>query len=158
LLAPAGKRILDVGCGDGWLVRALAKARAAATGIEPGAAVLAAARNTPKVADERYVEGSGEALPFPDASFDPVVYMNPLHPLPMASEAAAIRGAARVLVARGHLVIVEPIAEGPYFELVRAIDDETEVRAAALRAIRSTPHELMRLCHETYYDSPVLYA
>lgn len=158
LLAPAGKRILDVGCGDGWLVRALAKAGATATGIEPGAAVLAAASNAPKVADERYVEGSGEALPFPDASFDAVVYMNALHHVPVAGQATAIREAGRVLVTRGNLLIIEPIPEGPHFDLVRAIDDETEVREAALKAIRSTPSALMRLNHETYYDAPMLYA
>jgi SAM-dependent methyltransferase len=158
LLAPAGRRILDVGSGDGWLVRVLARAGAIATGIEPGAAVLAAARKAPMVANEQYVEGSGEALPFPDASFDAVVYMNALHHVPVEGQVAAIREAARVLVPRGNLLIIEPIAEGPHFDIVRAIDDETEVRAAALNAIRSTPGELMRLVHETYYDSPIRYA
>jgi ubiquinone/menaquinone biosynthesis C-methylase UbiE len=158
LLAPAGKRILDVGCGEGWLVRALAKVGASVTGIEPGPVPLAVARRAPKVSDEQYVEGSGEALPFPDASFDAVVYMNALHHVPIAAQAQAIREAARVLMPRGNLLIIEPIAEGPHFELIRTFDDETAVRESALRAIRATPGELMRLAHETYYDAPALYA
>ena len=139
-------------------VRALAKAGASAIGLEPSAEALARARQAPKARDERYVEGSGETLPFPDGSLDAVVYLNAFHHLPVAGLTPALREGARVLVPHGHLLIVEPIAEGAHFKLVRAIDDETQVRAEALRAIRSVPHSLMRLAHETYYDAPIVYA
>ena len=48
----------------------------------------------------------------------------------------ALEEAARVLVDGGDLFIAEPLAEGPLFELVQPIDDETEVRAAAYAQIQ----------------------
>lgn len=157
LLAPQGRRVLDVGCGDGRLTRLLAGAGAAAVGLEPGQAALAAARAAAAVADERYVEGEAEALPFAEASFDAVVFLNALHHVPVERQAQARDEAARVLVERGHLLIVEPLAEGAYFDLVRQVDDESDVRASALKVIRATSPGTMRLVVETYYDSPILF-
>ncbi|MBI3451816.1 MAG: class I SAM-dependent methyltransferase, partial [Rhodospirillales bacterium] len=74
-----GRRVLDVGCGDGALIRFLAREGAKATGLEIGAAVLATARSHPREADEAYVEGAGQNLPFADGSFDLVIYLNAFH-------------------------------------------------------------------------------
>lgn len=127
----AGKRILDIGCGPGTLARRLVDAGARVTGIDPGAAVLARARDT--VPEARFEAASGEALPFPAASFDGAVMLNSLHHVP--DPAAALAEAARVLVPRGRLVVVEPLAEGSFFDALRPIEDETAVRASAQDAI-----------------------
>ncbi|KTS09483.1 ubiquinone/menaquinone biosynthesis C-methylase UbiE [Methylobacterium sp. PvP062] len=131
-LAPlAGKRIVDIGCGPGALARRLVDAGARVTGIDPGAAALARARDA--VPEARFEAATGEALPFPDASFDGAVMLNALHHVP--DPAAALAEAARVLVPGGRLVVVEPLAEGSFFEALRLIEDETAVRAAAQDAI-----------------------
>lgn len=131
-LAPlAGKRIVDIGCGPGALARRLVDAGARVTGIDPGAAALARARDA--VPEARFEAATGEALPFPDASFDGAVMLNALHHVP--DPAAALAEAARVLVPGGRLVVVEPLAEGSFFEALRPIEDETAVRAAAQDAI-----------------------
>ena len=54
---------------------------------------------------------------------------------------------------------MEPLAEGDYFELARPIDDETEVRAAAYRAIGDAIGEgRLRQEAELVYDAPIPYA
>jgi len=141
---PAGDPVVvDVGCGDGALVRHLARRGARAIGVEIGAEPLARARAHPPVAGERYEHGGAQALPLEDRSADVVVFANSLHHVPTALLDAALAEAARVLRPGGVLYVQEPVAEGPYFELVRAVDDETEVRAAARAAIgRADRHGL----------------
>jgi hypothetical protein len=132
-----GRDVLDVGCGEGELARRLAQAGARVIGLDPLAVAIERARDAgPASAAARFVEGSAEALPFPAASFDVVVFFNSLHHVPPESLDAALAEAARVLRGGGVLYVQEPLAEGSFFELVRAVDDETEVRAAAQDAMR----------------------
>jgi len=67
-----GKTVLDIGCGGGFLAEEFAREGFTVTGIDPAARSLEAARK--HAADNNleidYREGKGEALPFPDASFD----------------------------------------------------------------------------------------
>lgn len=133
----AGGAILDVGCGDGGLVRFLTKEGARVVGLEPSAGQLARARNAEAVGGEGYVRGVAEALPFPDAGFDAVVFSNSLHHVPVPQQAAALAEAGRVLRSGGLVYALEPLAEGPYFELMRPVEDETEVRARAWEALQA---------------------
>lgn len=132
-----GRDVLDVGCGEGELVRRLALAGARVVGLDPLAVALERARDAgPPGAAVRYVEGSAQALPFPAAGFDVVVFFNSLHHVPVGSMDAALAEAARVLRGSGVVYVQEPLAEGSFFELVRIVDDETELRAAAQDALR----------------------
>lgn len=64
-------RVLDVGCGDGQIARALAATGCAVTGIDPTRRNLEVARE--RAGGPEYIEGSATDLPFGDAHFDAVV-------------------------------------------------------------------------------------
>jgi SAM-dependent methyltransferase len=128
--------VLDAGCGEGWLVRRLSSAGARALGLDPLHVALERARRDDATAPPgRYVQGGAEALPFRDACFDVVVFFNSLHHVPVDSLDVALEEAARVLRPDGVVYVQEPLAQGPFFELVRTVEDETEVRAAAQDAL-----------------------
>lgn len=156
---PAGTRdIVDVGCGQGGLVRRLARRGARVVGVEVAEEPLARARAHAPAADERYVQAGGEALPLPDAGADAVLFINSLHHVPADAMDAALAEAARVLRAGGVLYVQEPLAEGPYHELIRPIDDETAVRAAARAAIARATSNGLAHEREIVFDAPVVHA
>ncbi len=136
LLDVDGRRILDIGCGTGGLVRLMAAAGATAIGLECSRKPLDEARTATPVGGETYVEGFAEDLPFEDAGFDIVIFFNSLHHVAPANHAKALAEAARVLRAGGLVYAAEPLAEGADFELGKPLVDETEVRAAAYDAIK----------------------
>jgi SAM-dependent methyltransferase len=124
-----GRDVVDVGCGDGAFVRALAKAGANPIGVEVSEAAVERARA--KDPANRYVLGGAEALPLEDQSVDVAVLMRSLHHVP--DPRSAFPELRRVV--RGLVYIAEPLPIGEYFELMKPIDDETEVRAKAQEAI-----------------------
>ncbi|HEX7610716.1 MAG TPA: class I SAM-dependent methyltransferase [Solirubrobacteraceae bacterium] len=136
LLEVRGRDVLDIGCGEGGLVRRLVAEGARPVGLDPLRGALDRARAHADAGPRaHYVEGVAEALPFEDASFDVVIFFNSLHHVPVGSMDAALAEAARVLRPDGVLFVQEPKAEGSAFELLRPVDDETEVRGAAQSAL-----------------------
>ena len=123
------KTVVDIGCGDGAFVRALAGAAATAIGIEVSEDAVARAREQDP--EHRYELGGAERLPLEDQSVDVATLMRSLHHVPDPS--SAFPELRRVV--REHVWIAEPLPEGEFFELLRPVDDETGVRAAAQRAI-----------------------
>lgn len=158
----AGKAMLDIGCGTGTLTRALTQDGAAVTGIDPGGEALAKARSLVPAA--RFEAVSAEALPFPDGQFDGAVMMNALHHVP--DPAKALSEAARVLRRDGRLVVIEPLASGTFFDALKPIEDETEIRAAAQAAIAGAVAEGRFACErdltldrrETFADIAAFFA
>ena len=149
-----GRRLLEVGCGDGRLLGWSAAEGAEPIGLDPGSAQLARARvNSPGVP---LVAGRGEALPFASGRFDLVLFFNSLHHVPLELQWQAVAEAARVLAQDGELLVVEPLADGDHFALLQPVDDETEVRREAFRALHAAGALGLRMAIEGFYASRVV--
>lgn len=130
----AGKRVLDVGCGTGVLARSLSARGAWVAGVDPNEQALAVAREA--VPTGVFHAVGAQALPFADRTFDGAVFLNSLHHVPELDMYPALREAARVVQPGSPIVVVEPLAEGSFFSVLRIVEDETDVRAAAQKVIR----------------------
>ncbi|MGB0671795.1 MAG: class I SAM-dependent methyltransferase, partial [Rhodospirillales bacterium] len=133
------RTVIDVGCGDGKLVRRLAQSGAKATGVEISPAKVTRAKSNDPDGSGAYVEGRGEALPFANASLEGVIFFNSLHHVPEGLMSPALAEAERILKVGGWLYVAEPIADGPNFRVSALVDDETHVRALAQTALDGRP-------------------
>jgi SAM-dependent methyltransferase len=136
----AGKRMLDVGCGDGAYSIQAAQLGANVTGLDISPMTLDAARRRAEAAGVslEWREGRAEALPFPAASFDVVIAVTVLcwvHDAAAAVREMALRRSARrprgdrgtgALQPVGHraqdarLVWVQILARGAFLDTGRA--------------------------------------
>ncbi|WP_338467147.1 class I SAM-dependent methyltransferase [Novosphingobium sp. ZN18A2] len=141
LVAVAGRRVADVGCGPGATSRELAAMGAEVLALEPDPVQAAKNRDAGPVKHVTFVEGGAESLPLDDGSTDVVVFFRSLHHVPASHMDAALAEAARVLKpGTGTLCIVEPGMDGSNFGMMRHFHDETEVRTAAQAALdRNAP-------------------
>lgn len=135
LLPPAGRDILDVGCGGGAFARELAARGARVTAVEVTAQKLALARAADDGSGARYLVGRAERLPLADATMDVAVFMRTMHHVPVRDMLPALGEARRVLRASGAVYVAEPLPEGDFFALTSLVEDERAVRAAAQSAV-----------------------
>ncbi len=150
--APAGKDVLDVGCGGGALVRELTARGARVVGVEISESQLAPALANDDGSGAQYRVGSAQALPLTDTSVDLAVFMRTFHHVPPPDLTAALREARRVLRPGGAVYVAEPLAEGDYFELTSLVEDELEVRRAAQDALADAGRAGLRRATTVDYD------
>src|SRR4051794_36949328 len=71
-----GKRVLDLGCGDGRFALGVARYASAVEAVDPDAEAIAAARRIARktgVANVHFAVGAAQRLPYPDAAFEVVI-------------------------------------------------------------------------------------
>jgi SAM-dependent methyltransferase len=139
---PTGARGLDLGCGQGWYLSALAAAGYRMHGLDYSVgqlkkAVAGARRDAGAGAPMplRICQGDAQTLPFPDGSFDFAYSINAFHHLPSrAAQERAIGEIVRVLRPGGVFILHEINTQNPVFRLyvgylfplIKQIDEGTE--------------------------------
>jgi len=152
------KKAVDVGCGEGHLVRLMTRHGAKAFGVECNPKQLEVAHAAKPVAGEVYYDGRAEDLPFASDSIDVVVFFNSLHHVDVDNMTLALSEAARVLKSGGVLYVSEPVAAGSNFELMQPVHDETEVRAKAYAALQGAEELGLSPQSEFTYIHPAVHA
>jgi ubiquinone/menaquinone biosynthesis C-methylase UbiE len=108
-IAPDAQRVLDVGCGTGYLLRQIARQLPGAVdlaGIDAAPRMVEVARATlPADPRLRFSTGFAERLPYPAGSFDVVVSTTSFDH--WADQRAGLAECARVLTPGGHLVLTD---------------------------------------------------
>jgi SAM-dependent methyltransferase len=150
LIPPPPLRILDCGCGTGWLSWILKKSGYDVVGIDVSPQAIDLARTCPAfAAAERpaFAVGDAESMSFAD-EFDVVLFYDALHHT--LDEEAALRGAYRALRPGGMCVLSEPgVGHGRKSRDVVARFDVTEKDMP--------PRHVMRLARRVGFTRQVAY-
>jgi len=97
-----GSRVLDVGCGKGFLVKALLAQNMDAFGLD--ISLYALTHCAPEVVGRLHL-GTAEILPFPDGSFECVLSLNTIHNFPRQKAIVAMREIQRVSKGRAFVQV-----------------------------------------------------
>jgi ubiquinone/menaquinone biosynthesis C-methylase UbiE len=157
-------RLLDIGCGTGFVISLLADTFDEIHGVDPTTAMLE------KVDIGRgnvtLHEGVAEALPFPDATFDLVTAYSVLHHL--ADHRPALAEAARVLRPGGVLYVdLEPnrafwrsveSVEEHYANRLEALDEIVAREVQAVLHIESDVHSRFAIDPEVFREAEYIKA
>lgn len=104
----AGKRVLDIACGNGFGTVRLAERAAAAVGVDASSAAVARARIECARPNITYSHVSSGSLPFDDGSFDVIACLETLEHVPVRLQPTFLAELRRVLAPEGVLVLSTP--------------------------------------------------
>lgn len=142
---PSPRRVLDVGCGTGYLLRQLAPRAPEAVelaGIDPAPAMIEAAR---AMADDdrlRFSAGAAEQLPYPDGTFDLVMSTTSFDH--WADQRAGLRECARVMAPGGHLVLADQFSALLCVSLLARRRGKARTKKRATRLLRAAGLQTVR--------------
>jgi ubiquinone/menaquinone biosynthesis C-methylase UbiE len=128
-----GLRVIDIGCGEGRMARALAELGADVTGYDPF--IEETEKTSHGAGSIRLARAAADAIPEADHSADLVLFIFSLHHVPGAKLSGALGQARRILRPAGRLYVAEPLAQGPHQYVMELFHDETAVRRAAAEAL-----------------------
>ncbi len=153
----AGKRILEIGCGNGSRTIQIAERCREVIAIEPNAVLIAEAKTERCRSNISYQEGSADQLAFESHEFDIVFFTLSFHHVPTDRMTKAIEEALRVVTDTGCIIFLEPAFTGSFFDAEIRFDacdgDERKEKAAAYATMLSNRslNEIAELVDETIF-------
>lgn len=134
--------VLEIGCGDGHYSELLAARCKQLTGVDPDQEALKLAKQR-NLANATFLPYGAESLPFPDETFDVVIFTLSLHYMRPTLMTQVIHEAVAVCKRDGNVIILEPGMEGPLYTAEIEFDvydgDKREAKKAARRVIEEHP-------------------
>ena len=113
-------KLLDIGCGTGYLIDMLAKVHEAEyTGVDLSPEMIKQANNK-KIKNAKFIEGRSDEIPFDDNTFDIITCSQSFHHYPDTDK--AMQEARRVLKPGG-LYILSDTGVGPFKMFGVKVDD-----------------------------------
>ena len=153
-----GKHILELGCGNAEITRAIASAGAGRTITALEVDELAHEKNL-QISDlpnVTFALSGAQSIPLQDACVDVVFMFKSLHHVPAELMEPSMREIWRVLKPGGLAYISEPVFAGDFNDILRLFHDEQEVRELAFAVLEKVVDEgLFKLVEETFFNSPV---
>lgn len=155
---PQGGKVLDLGCGTGAFLYALAELGFATTGVDLAPAMIRQARKSTVRFKIEFIRADvTRGLPFPDKSFDLVYASYVAHGVSEALRRRIYAEAARL--SRGLVLfqdyypgrnlvtdLVEWAEGGDYFNFIRQGEQEMKEDFAQVDTIRIGPHTAWYIC------------
>ncbi|MFT6301562.1 MAG: SAM-dependent methyltransferase [Granulosicoccus sp.] len=149
--------LIDAGCGDLGLSRALAKRGARVLGIDPDpiqAEINLQADDIPNVG---FAHTGAQSIPVENVSVDGVLFPYSLHHIPGDMYQSVFSELIRILKPDGFIYVMEPVASGKLNEVMRIFHDESEVREVAQLALDQFAIPLFEEISVFTYCVPVQY-
>ncbi|BBO73223.1 hypothetical protein DSCW_06400 [Desulfosarcina widdelii] len=138
------QKVLEIGCGEGRMSKFLSHETQRYIAIDPDEKSIEKAKSKNLNIDFRI--GTGEALEFEDSSFPIIIFTLSLH---HQKSHLALKEAYRVLTEKGHLIILEPLANGEFTQFFNLFEDESESIQDALNSIENCDFKIER--KEVFY-------
>ena len=164
-LCPPGKRVLDLGCGDGLFAHLFALRGAVVTGIDPELLAIDQARACtfniayPGVRPQ-FLVGSGQSLPLSNGSTDLVTLVDVIEHLP--NPVRVLHEVSRVLQPDGMLLVTTPawqygtwsdavyhVTEYTFEELIRQIEAIDDLSVANTGTIGGVYRDLIVIARKS---------
>ena len=133
---PAPRRVLDVGCGTGYVLRQLAARLPQANeflGVDAAPKMIEVARSASSDDRLNFLEGKAERLPADDSAYDLVVSTTSFDH--WTDQAAGIRECARALAPGGTLVLTDQFSNLLWPTMLGSRRDKARTRSRATTLI-----------------------
>lgn len=146
-----GKRVVEIGCGDGRMTRHLMDRTSRLIALDPDWSALQECRDS--VFGAPLVCGTGLNPAIGPGSCDVVVFSFSLH---HQNSHAALVEASRMLGPDGRIIIFEPVDFGPVAEIFRLFRDEHADMQRARQAVQHASlwmdHDALLACQLVFQD------
>lgn len=150
-------RIVDIGCGNMALSKAMAKRGANVLGIDPDPVQALKNQQSEAVEGVSFAQAGAQEIPVDDTCIDGIVFPYSLHHVPEEFYPAAFKEIFRVLKPDGFVYVIEPVASGNLNEVMRLFHDEQRVRQSAQAALDTLAIPHFRSVTIAEYKIPIKY-
>lgn len=153
-----GQFLIDAGCGNMHLSRALAQRGASVLAIDPDPVQAQKNNQAEPIANVGFAQTGADQIPVESQSVDGVLFPYSLHHVPAELYPAVFEEMSRILKPDGFLFAIEPVAEGNLNEVMRLFHDEKVVRKTAQEALDTHGATLFEQCDVITYRIPIKYS